>query len=51
MTAGVGRSREPRPEEPAGEIGEMGDDQLTLFDVEPCDKRYVDAPSWPPEPA
>jgi hypothetical protein len=27
------------------------DGQLSLFDVEPCEKRYVDAPSWPPEPA
>jgi hypothetical protein len=44
---------DPQREEPIGiaELGETEDGQLSLFDVEPHEKHYVDAPSWSPEPA
>jgi len=29
------------------ESDQTDDDQLTLFDVEPHEKRYIEAPSWP----
>ncbi|WP_156670146.1 MULTISPECIES: hypothetical protein [unclassified Mycobacterium] len=42
----------PPEEEPTGiaDRGEGEDGQLSLFDVQPHEKRYVDAPNWPPEP-
>jgi hypothetical protein len=38
----------PEQDDPIG-VGELGEtsDQPGLFDVEPCERRYVDAPGWP----